>query len=276
MINPLRVNLVKQLVARDLKARYKVAVLGFFWSLLRPLFLIAIFTVVFNTFLRFEISYKDIHYSVFLITGILPWAFLAESLTEVTSCLVANANLIRKVSLPRMVFPISVVLSKLVNLLLAMVVMLPVVYALGGVRPSWTLLLLPVVLLTQLFLALGLGFLFAIANVYYRDMSILIDVILTGWFYMTPVFYPLRYAWVRLEAHPLLKWVYMANPMTPIIYAYRRVFLHTVPQSDTFPLPLDDSQAFAYFIGALVFSVCVLVLGAWVYGRNQRYVEDYL
>lgn len=270
------INLVRQLVARDLKARYKVSVLGFFWSLLRPLFLIAIFTVVFGKFLRFETSYEGLGYSVFLICGILPWMFFAESLTEATSCLISNANLIRKVSLPRIVFPISSVLSKLVNFLLALVVLLPAVYLFGGVRLSWTILLLPLVIATQVLLALGLAFFVSMGNVFFRDMSILMEVILMGWFYMTPVFYPLRYAWDKMESRSWLMNLYLANPMTPIIYAYRRVLLQSVPESERFPLPLTDGQAVKYLLFSLAFSLIVFILGFLFFRRFQRSVEDYL
>jgi len=271
-----RVNLVRHLVARDLKARYKVSVLGFFWSLLRPIFIIAILTIVFGHMFRFPISYKDLHYSVFLICGMLPWAFFAECLGESTSCLVANTNLIRKVYLPRAVFPLSAVLSKLVNFLLALIVLLPFVFIFGGVKPAWPLLLFPIVLLTQTLFAMGLALILSIGNVYFRDLTILVEVITLGWFYVTPVFYPLYRVWGPLAKMPILQLVYMANPMASIIYAYRRVLLFSVPQAEGSPLPISDSQAIKFFLLALIISLILFILGAILFRRCERCVEDYL
>lgn len=271
-----RLNLVRHLVARDLKARYKVSVLGFFWSLLKPLFMIAIFTVVFDRFLRFGISYEGLHYSVFLLCGILPWTFFAEGVVESTNCMIANANLIRKVYIPRYAFPVSSVLSKLVNFLLALLVLLPVVFIFGGVKPTWYLVFFPAIVMVQLLLILGLGFFLSLGNVYFRDLTILVDVIVMAWFYLTPVFYPLRLAWDKLGAYPLLRFLYMANPMNSIIYCYRRVLLHSVPQSAEYPLPITDLQAAKYFVIGAIISGLIFVGGFLLFRRHQQFLEDYL
>ncbi|HNT34486.1 MAG TPA: ABC transporter permease, partial [bacterium] len=155
-------------------------------------------------------------------------------------------------------------------------ILLPAVYLFGGVRLSWTILLLPLVVAIQVLLALGLSFFVAMGNVFFRDLSILMEVILMGWFYMTPVFYPLRYAWDKMQPHPVILNLYLANPMTPIIYAYRRVLLHSVPQAERFPLPLSDGQAAKYLLFSLAFSLIVFILGFLFFKRCQRYVEDYL
>ena len=271
-----RVNLVKHLVGRDLKARYKVSVLGFFWSLLRPLFMIAIFTILVERFFRFHMSYENLHYWVFLICGFLPWGFFGESIVESTSCFIANANLIRKVYLPRVVFPLSAVLAKLINFLLALLVLLPVVFIFGGVRPGWPLLLFPVVLFAQFILVFGLGLFLSVGNVFFRDLSIVVDVLIMGWFYMTPVFYPLHIVWHRLGSRPGLRFLYMSNPMASIIYAYRRVLLYSMTESSDFPLPISDAQAVGYFLFGLTVSIVLLILGALVFRRYQHFVEDYL
>jgi len=213
---------------------------------------------------------------VFLICGMLPWAFFAECLGESTSSLVANTNLIRKVYLPRSVFPLSAVLSKLVNFLLALVVLLPFVFIFGGVRPSWPLLLFPIILLTQTLFAMGLALLLSIGNVYFRDLTILVEVITLGWFYITPVFYPLNRVWGPLASSPVLQWLYMANPMAAIVYAYRRVLLFSVPQVDGNPLPMTDLQAMKFFLVALTVSLIIFVSGAILFRRCEPCVEDYL
>ena len=116
--------LILSLVQRDLKARYKVSVLGFLWSLLRPLFMMVVFTVVFSRIFRWDIR-MDAPYSLFLLTAILPWQFLTNSISASANTLLANESLIKKVYLPREVFPLSIVLSELINFLLSLVVLIP-------------------------------------------------------------------------------------------------------------------------------------------------------
>jgi ABC-type polysaccharide/polyol phosphate export permease len=238
--------LIQNLVVRDLKVRYKNSAFGFVWSLLNPLFLMVVLTVVFS--LAFEQQRLVDNYAAFLLVGLIPWNFTNTSLTRAVNSVLENSRLVNKVFFPREVIPISVVLANFVHFVLAIPVLVIILMFLG-VMPTLHILLLPPLMLIHLELVLGLALFISCVNVFYRDMGVALDVLLQAWFFATPIIYP---HWIL----PLwLQKPVMANPLAAIITAYREVLI-----TGAFP----DRN---FTLGALVSSTLIFVIGYVVYTR---------
>lgn len=238
--------LIRNLVVRDLKVRYKNSAFGFAWSLLNPLFMMGVLSVVFS--LVFERASPVENFPAFLVTGLIPWNFTNTSLTRAVNSVVENSRLVKKVFFPREVIPISVVLANFVHFLLAIPVLLIILMFLG-VMPNPKVLLLPPLILIHLELVLGISLFISCVNVFYRDMGVAMDVLLQGWFFATPIFY---HHWIL----PLwLQKPAMANPLAAIITAYRDVLIY-----GRFP----DRN---FTVGAIVSSTLIFAIGYAVYTR---------
>src|ERR1700757_2558792 len=198
--------LIWALALKELKIRYKRSVLGFMWALLNPALLMLVLTLVFSTLMRFPIP----HYAIFLLSVLLPWTFFSQSLSYAVEAIVANGDLIKKVAVPKLVFPMAALVSNLINLLLSLIPLAIVVPLLH--HPFyWTLLYLPVPLLALVLFTTGMTFFFAAANVYYRDVAHILQIVLSAWFYLTPIIYP-------LDAIPAkYHWVFKLNPIIYVI-----------------------------------------------------------
>lgn len=180
--------LMRSLVEKDLKVRYKRSLLGFLWFLLKPLFSMAVYTVVFTKIIRFGGSIE--HFSLFLLSGLLPWNFFSASLSSSARTLLDNQKLIRSIYFPRAALPVSSVIANSVHMLLAMVV-LEIILVVAGHTPSLSILLLPVAVILLAAMTSGFAMMISVGNVYYRDVSQFLEVILLAWFYASPVIYPL-------------------------------------------------------------------------------------
>lgn len=238
--------LIRNLMVRDLKVRYKNSAFGFAWSLLNPLFMMIVLSVVFS--LVFTRANLVENFPAFLIAGLIPWNFTSTSLGRSVNSIVDNSRLIKKVFFPREVIPISVVLANFVHFLLAIPVLLIILMFLG-VMPNPKILLLPPLVLIHLELALGIALFVSCVNVFYRDMSVALEVLLQGWFFATPIFYHhwILPIWLQKPA--------MANPLAAIITAYRDVLI-----DGRFP----DRN---FTLGALVSSTLIFVIGYAVFTR---------
>ncbi len=245
--------LIRNLVVRDLKVRYKNSFLGIAWSWLSPLLMMIVYTLFFTIFLRND---SIANYPVFLLCGTLPWGFFVDSITQTTGSIVGNAHLIKKVYFPREVLPISVVLSNLVNFLIA----LPIFFLLAllsGASLSWWILLLPLTMLIQLIFILGLAFFLSTLNVFYRDTQHLLGVAVQAWFFLTPVFYPI--STVPQEAHLLgitfnaQLWLRRLNPMASIIASYRDLLYWGAPTGLDFLLRTAVTSLVFLVVGYLIF-----------------------
>lgn len=181
--------LLRELVITDFKLRYQGSVLGYLWSLLKPLLLFAIMFIVFVHFLRFG---KDVpHFTVSLLLGIVLWTFFTEATTQGMQAIASRGDLIRKINFPKYIIVISGTISALINLLLNLVVVF-IFMIFDGVDFGWTLLLFPLTLLLIYAFSLGLAFFLAAVFVKYRDIGHLWEVFLQGLFYATPIIYPLQ------------------------------------------------------------------------------------
>ncbi len=258
--------LIRNLVERDLKVRYKNSVLGIAWSWLNPLLMMLVLTIVF-TVLAARNSQPAYHVSVLI--GILAWNFFAASVVGATGSIVNNAHLIKKVYFPRAVLPVSVVISNMINFVIA----LPVFFALAWLSGAplsghaWLAIWLPVVLLVQVIFTIGIGLVLSTVNVFYRDTQIIMDVVMLAWFFLTPIVYP-------IEAVPetavllgtpldLRRLVFIANPMASITSAYRDVLYY-----GRFIGP-------DFFLRTAVTAIAVLIVGYAVFDRyTRRFAEE--
>ncbi|NLD44711.1 MAG: ABC transporter permease [Chloroflexi bacterium] len=261
--------LIENLVIRDLKVRYKNSVLGFLWSLVNPLLLMLVFTVVFTVMLpNVEIP----RFPVFVLCSLLPWNFFNASLIGAVNSITQNGHLIKKVYFPREILPISVVFSNLANFLLALPVLLALVLILGGRFTVW-LVYLPIVMAVQVCFTLGVALVLAALNVFYRDTSVIMEVIMQAWFFLTPVFYPVEllpeWKTVLGIVWPVRRLVYILNPMASIIATYRSVIYGFVDGSPPAPVAWD------FFTRTALTAVLVLLAGYWFFTRySHRFGEE--
>ena len=255
--------LIRNLIVRDLKARYKNSVLGIAWSWVNPLLMMTVYTLVFN----FLAGQSDLHdYPVFVLCALLPWNFFSTSVSQATSSIVAAAPLVKKVYFPREVLPISVVVGNLVNFLIALPVLFLLALAMGSPITGWALLL-PVPILIQLCFTIGIGLITTTLNVFYRDTGLIMDVLLLAWLFLTPVLYPIS---TIPEQHTLWGvtfnpqvWMRRLNPMASIIASYRELLYWGVPTG------LD------FLFRTAVTSVVVLIVGYLFFHRfAARFAEE--
>jgi lipopolysaccharide transport system permease protein len=240
--------LVVNLTVRDLKLKYKGSVLGIAWSLLNPLLMMTIYTAVFSVFLR---AVTVQHYWALVLGGLLPWVFFSNSLTAATISFIRAPNLITKIYFPIESLPIASVLANFVNFLISLCVLLVILAFVGLLGPS--LILLPIILLAQLAITLGLATAIAAVTVYFRDMEHLVVIALTALFYLTPVLYPLVPSALPAGAGKYIGYLQL-NPLSWLFESYHSVlFYKTWPSPTTFTLMLVSalvSLALGYMLFA--------------------------
>ncbi|MGE5620768.1 MAG: ABC transporter permease [Sphingomonadaceae bacterium] len=252
-------DLFANLVVRDLKVRYKKSALGFVWSLLNPLLMMVVFTIVFTILTVPTIE----NFPVFVLTGLVAWNFFANSITGAAFTVVGNSTLINKVYFPRELLPASLVASNLVNFLLTLVVLFGFILA-YRIELTPMALLLPAIVAIQLMLTLGIALTVACVNVFYRDVSVLLEVGVTAWFFLTPIFYQLERIpqSISFLGIDVWRWVYMLNPMAAIITDYRYILLYGLP-------PIRHT-AFALAEAAIA-----LAVGYWLFRTlSPRFSEE--
>jgi lipopolysaccharide transport system permease protein len=242
--------LIASLVARDLKARYRGSVLGFFWSFVNPLLLLLVYTFVFTIVLPGAHPADLQPFSLFMFCGILPWTWFSSSLLEASTVLITSGNLIKKVLFPAEVLPIVTVFAGAVHFCLGLPILaafllyyrVPIVFT--------DLLWFPVVVLIQLIFTLGLALLLSALTVHFRDIRDLLSNLLTLWFFGTPIIYAVS------QVPPGVRRVLNVNPMTHLVVSYQEV--------------LFKAGAFALWSQLLIVgmvSVAVFVAGFLVFDR---------
>ncbi len=252
-------DLLRNLVVRDLKVRYRGSIFGFAWSLLNPLLMMAVFTLVFQVLAQ----YDDIQlYPLFLMAALVPWLFTQQALTTAMRSITSNAQLIKKVYFPRELLPMSAVLASFVNFLLAFFIfwVIGLIFGVGNTR---AMLMVPLIMLLQLTLVMGLSLILAMANVFFRDTEHLVEVGMLAWFFLTPVFYSIsvvpNVTFLGLDVH---RWVFMLNPMATLTTDYRYAIMF-----GSFPI--------RHTIATIVVAVVALGFGWWVFRRYaHRFAEE--
>ena len=237
--------LIWALAMKELKIRYKRSFLGFLWALLNPLLQMVVLSLVFSTVMRIPIP----HYAVFLISVLIPWTFFSQSLLYAADSIVNNSDLIKKVKVPKVIFPVAALTSNMINFLLSLIPLFLIVVVLGNpVYATW--LYLPVPLLSLTLLTLGASFFVAALNVYYRDVAHILTIVLQLWFYLTPIIYP-------IETFGKYRWVLKLNPVMYSLNGFRMgVYAGGLPSA---------SSILASFACGLI----ALVIGYSIFRKNQ-------
>jgi len=219
---------------RDLKARYRGSVLGFFWSFANPLLLLMVYTFVFSVVLPGRFPGVDENYALFLFCGLLPWTWFSSSLTEASNSLLANGNLIKKVLFPAEVLPIVAVIANMVHFFLALPILILALILFASRLPTvGELFWFPIVVAVQFVMSLGFGLILAALTVHFRDIKDLLSNVLTLWFFATPILYP----WTMVAERgpiffglpPLGKLLMDANPATHVIISYQEILFWDGP-----------------------------------------------
>ncbi|MFA5894327.1 MAG: ABC transporter permease [Candidatus Shapirobacteria bacterium] len=211
--------LLWQMVGREVKARYKQSVLGYFWVILNPLAQMLVMSFAFSVIMRIPTNASShIPYSVFLFVGLLPWTLFSNSLSFSCSSLVSSASLITKIYFPRTILVLATTIAKIIDFLFALSILVfyMIAYQIPiNVNILWVI---PIFIIQQIF-TLGLSLFFAAANLLYRDIQFLLNLVLMLWMYLTPIIYP---ADIVPERY---KFLFQLNPMAVIINAYRQTIL---------------------------------------------------
>jgi ABC-type polysaccharide/polyol phosphate export permease len=209
--------LIQSLVARELKARYRGSVLGFFWSFVNPVLLLLVYSFVFSTIMPNTTTGIQ-PYALFMFCGILPWTWFSASLSEATNSLISGGNLIKKVLFPAEVLPIVSVLTNMVNFFLGLLILVPSLIYFNRLHLSFALLWFPVAVLVQLGFTLGLALVLSALTVHFRDIRDLLANILTLWFFATPIIY----SWTQDNVRAY-KSLFDLNPFTHLAISYQEI-----------------------------------------------------
>ena len=202
--------LIWALALRELKVRYKRSVLGFLWALLNPALLMVVLSVVFSTIMRVAGSaLRNFHVQRVVAVDVF---FAVPVLCGGLDC--GNGDLVKKVSVPKMVFPVAAVVSNIINLLLSLIP-LAILVLLFGHPFYWTWIYLPIPMLALIIFTMGATFFFAAANVYYRDVAHIVQVVLSAWFYFTPIIYAVDFIPEKY------RWIFKLNPIIYVINGFR-------------------------------------------------------
>jgi len=208
--------LIKNLTAREIKARYKQSFLGFFWIILNPFFQMLIMSFVFSKIMK--IQKLGVPYPVFLYAGLLPWIFFGNSLGSSMGVLAGNGSLIKKIYFPREILILSTLLAKTFDFFLASIVFLILMLFFKVHFTAFMFLFIPIFLVQFLFIY-GLSLFLSAVNLFYRDVQYLFDLVLALWFYLTPVIYAVEFFPEKY------RFIFKLNPMSVFINGYRQVLL---------------------------------------------------
>lgn len=244
-----RRELLWELVTKEIRLRYRRSALGFLWSLLHPLLMMGVFTLVFSRFPKI-MGQLSVPYYIFFLVGYLCWNFFSVALSNSHMSIIANATLVKQVYFPRQVLPLAAIISNFFHILLAFALL---IFYLLIFTPylSHRIIFFPIAIALETLLVLGLGLVVSSLNVFFRDVGQMLEVILTFWFYLTPIFYPLS---IFGPEDRLITALLRLNPLTEIVNLYRWCMLDGFafePMMIAYPLIVG---AILLVIGRLVFS----------------------
>lgn len=245
--------MIVSMVHRDLRGKYKASTLGFLWTFLYPLMQLVIYTVVFSIIMRAGIE----KFYLYLFVGLVPWNFFSSAVSGGASCVLSQGNLVKKIYFPRIILPISHVTSTFVNMLLVFVVIFAVLGISGVGFSGAALCFLPLIMIIEYILALGLCMITSALTVQFRDVEYLLSIVMMALMYMTPIMYTVDMVPEKLRI------LFLINPMYAIIEAYHQIlYFKTIPQLST-------------LTSAIIWGIGSLVIGIIVFEKLQRkFVEE--
>jgi len=235
-----------ELVKRDLKVRYKRSVLGLAWTMVHPLLMMAVTTVVFSSLFRFAID----RFPIYVLAGYVLWGFFAQATAAATTSILSGGGLIRRIYIPPVVFPLAAVLAAGVNLVLSLIPLALVVLLSGG-QFNWALLSLPLALALAMLFTAGVALILATASVFFHDTIHIYQVLTMAWMYLTPIFYPVE---IVPDEWAFIVW---ANPFYHLVQIFRDPIY-----AGLWPDPVNLAVAAGYAVGVAAFG--------WWYSERSR------
>ena len=254
--------LLRELVITDFKLRYQGSVLGYAWSLLKPLFLFAIMYVVFGLLIRLG---SVEHYAVYLLLGIVLWTFFSEATNQGLGSIVGRGDLLRKISFPKYIIVLSTTISALINLTLNLVIV-AILMVVNGVQLHFSAFLFPVYILELYILALGIALFLSALNVKYRDTSHIWEIIMQAAFYATPIIYPLS---VVIAKSQLAAQLLLLNPVAQAIQDARHALI--TREAETISSLYGNP---AYYLIPFAIVIAVFLIGAFYFKKHSRYFAE--
>lgn len=231
--------LIITFVKRALIGRYRGSFLGIIWSFINPLFSLIIYTIIFSFLFKIRPSSRDVPYSFFLFTGMIPWIAFSEAVSHSTGVILENVNLVKKTVFPLEILPLATTLTGFVHSIFGLMILLAGIFLVEHTLHP-TLFLLPVVMSLQLIFTAGLCWFLASISVFIRDTNQIAGLGLTGWMYLTPILYPIEMIPDRF------RWIWAINPMYGIVEGYRNLLLYGL-------LPEWKSLIFASLVAIVLF-----------------------
>jgi ABC-type polysaccharide/polyol phosphate export permease len=235
-------SVLKQLIRQQLILRYRRTVLGFLWTLINPLLMMSVTAIVFSKLFNYELK----TYAVFLFAGMIPWNFFSSSVIQCSSSFISNEGLIKKIYLPKTLFPLSVATGVLIDSALSFFALFVIIVAIGG-NLSWSLLFIPCAFLLMYFFTLGVALIFSIATVFFRDLQYIITVAMQALFFLTPVMYKKE----LLEGK--VGWLVGINPLVPFIELFRVPLNSATLPSSSIIVSAVSFAALSMTVGLTVF-----------------------
>jgi ABC-2 type transport system permease protein len=240
--------MILSLVRRDLKGRYKGSALGFLWTFVNPLLQLCVYTMVFSVIMRNGIE----DYYLFLFVALIPWIFFNTCVSGGAGCVLSQQDLVKKIYFPRQVLPIAYATSQFVNMLLSFLVVFAVLIVMGKGISLSAIIYLPIIMVVEYALALGMVFIFSALTIYLRDTEYILGIVSMAWQFLTPVMY-------SVDMVPeSMRTIFYLNPMTSVIVAYRDILYYKkAPELQTLIL-------------AAVMGIVLLIVGILVFGKLER------
>ncbi len=251
-----RRQLLWHMTVRHLRGQYKQSILGYAWSFLNPFSQMLIMTFVFSTILRLG-GLAGVPYPLFVLMGLVPWIFFSTAVSSATDSVVGASSLVTKVYFPREILPMAAVFTKVVDLVFGLIILAGLMIYYGH-APTLTAFWVPVIFLTHLLFTMGLAMPLAALNLFFHDVRFLVGVVLTMWFYVTPIIYTVD------QVPERYKIIFDLNPNSLFINAYRRVVLQDIG------LGVDRG------VGGILIKQATFLLGCYIFKRLERDFADYI
>lgn len=240
-------HMLKTLVKQDIRGRYKGSVFGFLWTLLNPLLLLAVYSVVFQFVFKLDIE----HYPIYLFVALMPWTTFANTIALGTNSVVSSAAILKKVYFPREILPLASVISNMINYIFSFVIIVIALF-IAGIGVSWYIVFLPVLLIIQAMFTLALTLVLSAGNVYIRDIQYIMNPVMMIWMYASPILYKVDMVPAKYMA------IYKLNPMMHLIEGYRAILYYK---------QMPDFKWLGIIFGV---SLVLLIIGFVVFGKLQR------
>lgn len=240
-------NVLSQLISQQLVLRYRRTALGYLWTLVNPLLMMSVMALVFATLFKADLK----TFAIFLFAAMIPWNFFNSVVTQSGTSFINNEGLIKKIYLPKAIFPLSIAFALLIDSALSFLALFLIIFMIGG-SLSWTLLFIPIAYLLLFFFALGIGLIMSVVTVFFRDLQHVILIAMQGLFFLTPILYK------RESLAGKVAWLVDLNPVVPFIELFRA------------PLTNSSLPNLHVILNASLLSVSAMAVGLFVFLRQEK------